>query len=74
VSMTGMILGGVTPIGLPETLPIWVDARVMEAPYIILGGGNRESKLKISPRIFELTANTEVIDGLAAPKPPRPET
>ena len=67
-TLTGMALGGVTAIGLPETLPIWVDIRVMELDYIILGGGNRTSKLKISPHVFQHTANTEVVENLATLK------
>ena len=29
--VTGMTIGGVTPLGLPPDLPLWVDARVMRA-------------------------------------------
>ena len=64
-ALTGMEIGGVTPICLPEDLPLWVDARIMERPYIILGGGNRSSKIKISPRIFEHVPSATIIDGLA---------
>ena len=71
-ALTGMEIGGVTPICLPEDLPLWVDARIMERPYIILGGGNRSSKIKISPRIFEHVASATIIDGLA--KLPSTET
>ena len=60
-----MVLGGVTPLPMPEHIPVWVDARVMQAPYIVLGGGDRVTKLKISPRLFELLPNTEVVEGLA---------
>jgi len=66
-ALTGMELGGVTPLALPSDLPLWVDERVMAADYIILGGGNRSSKLKISPSIFEHTPNTEIVAGLAQP-------
>ena len=69
--MTGMEIGGVTPICLPEDLPLWIDNRVMQADYIILGGGNRSSKIKISPRIFDQLSSSIVIDGLA--KLPSPE-
>jgi prolyl-tRNA editing enzyme YbaK/EbsC (Cys-tRNA(Pro) deacylase) len=41
VELTGMIIGGVTAFGLPESMPVWVDSRVMERPEIILGGGSR---------------------------------
>src|SRR5215510_5837935 len=39
--ITGMEIGGVTVFGLPQALPIWVDARVMGRERIILGGGSR---------------------------------
>jgi len=62
--LTGMALGGVTPIGLPVDLPLWVDRRVMERPRIILGGGSRDRKVLASPEI--LTAlGAFVVEGLA---------
>lgn len=62
--LTGMALGGVTPIGLPVDLPLWVDHRVMERPRIILGGGSRDRKVLASPEI--LTAlGAVVVEGLA---------
>ena len=63
--MTGMAIGGVTPLGLPADLPLWVDARIMERSEIFLGGGTRHSKIRVPPAIFELTAGVEVVDGLA---------
>jgi prolyl-tRNA editing enzyme YbaK/EbsC (Cys-tRNA(Pro) deacylase) len=69
-SLTGMEIGGVTPICLPEDLLLWIDQRVMDAQYVILGGGNRSSKIRISPRIFEHVPSRTIIDGLA--KTPEP--
>ena len=69
--LTGMEIGGVTPICLPEDLPLWIDNRVMQADYIILGGGNRSSKIRISPRIFDQLSSSIIVDGLA--KLPSPE-
>ena len=66
-ALTGMEIGGVTPIGLPPGLPVWVEASVMALDYVILGGGNRTSKLKVPPKIFEHLHNCEIIAGLAAP-------
>lgn len=64
--MTGMAIGGVTPIGLPDGLPLWVDARVMERERIILGGGSRERKVHALPAV--LTAlGAEVVADLAKP-------
>ena len=67
--LTNMEIGGVTPIGLPIALPIWVDESVMQCDYIILGGGNRASKLKVSPSVLTQLSGTEVVAGLAAPIP-----
>ena len=64
-AMTGMEIGGVTAIGLPPDLPLWVDARVMDHGRIILGGGGRETKIICAPQIFEHTPNTEIVEGLA---------
>lgn len=63
--LTGMEIGGVTPICLPADLPLWIDQRVMQADYIILGGGNRSSKIRISPHIFDYVSPSTIIDGLA---------
>lgn len=64
--LTGMEIGGVTPFGLPEGLPVLVDARVMERDWVVLGGGNRSSKLKIAPDALRSLRNVRVIDGLAS--------
>ena len=60
-----MQIGGVTPIELPKNLPLWVDSRVIQRKIIVLGGGNRTSKIKISPKIFKFITNTEIVEGLA---------
>jgi prolyl-tRNA editing enzyme YbaK/EbsC (Cys-tRNA(Pro) deacylase) len=67
-ALTGMAIGGVTPVGLPPGLPLWVDARVMERERIILGGGGRDRKVLAPPAL--LTAlGAEVVEGLARPLP-----
>ncbi len=50
--LTGMEVGGVTPMSLPEGLPLYVDERVMQCEWIILGGGERNLKIKTSPEVF----------------------
>jgi len=69
-AVTGMEIGGVTPIGLPGDLELWIDGRVMDAPYVVLGGGNRSTKIKIAPAVFEHVPSSTVVEGLAKP----PET
>ena len=65
VKLTAMNIGGVTPLTLPSTLPLWVDSKIMQRNSIVLGGGNRLSKIKVSPKIFNYTLNTEIVEGLA---------
>ena len=65
IGLTGMMIGGVTPFGLPVELPIWVDARVMALDWVILGAGSRSAKLRIAPDLLSALGNVTVVDGLA---------
>jgi prolyl-tRNA editing enzyme YbaK/EbsC (Cys-tRNA(Pro) deacylase) len=69
-ALTGMEIGGVTAFGLPDDLPVWVDAAVMERPRIVLGGGSRSWKVIAPASILRTIASAEIVDGLAAPRPP----
>lgn len=62
--LTGMMLGGVTALALPPDLPIYVDPGLMEHDQVILGGGSRSIKIKISPEIFNKIPNAQVVEGL----------
>jgi len=65
VAVTGMTPGGVTPFGLPDELPIYVDAPVMDLDEIILGGGGRSTKILVSPAVLAKLPAMTVVDGLA---------
>ncbi len=65
--VTGMVMGGVTPFGLPDTLAVWIDAAVMERQRIVVGGGSRGMKIIGSPEMLSALRNAEVIEGLARP-------
>lgn len=69
VNITGMELGGVTVFALPEDLPLYVDARVMQPGFVILGGGDRSTKIKISPSVFEKMQQAQIVEDLAIPSP-----
>jgi len=64
-TMTGMTLGGVTPFGLPETLSILIDSRVLERPKVIVGGGSRDRKIYVTPQTLAALPSSEVVDDLA---------
>lgn len=69
VAVTGMMVGGVTPFGLPGEIPIYVDRAVMDRPHIVLGGGSRSVKIRCEPSALSRLPRTEVVDGLAFPLP-----
>jgi prolyl-tRNA editing enzyme YbaK/EbsC (Cys-tRNA(Pro) deacylase) len=63
--LTGMMIGGVTPVALPPGMPVWVDARVMERDRVVIGGGSRSMKVHVSPDVFRKLPGCEIIDDLA---------
>jgi len=64
-ALTGMAIGGVTAFGLPDGLPLWVDAAVMARERIVLGGGSRSWKVSAPPSILLTLPGVEVVEGLA---------
>jgi prolyl-tRNA editing enzyme YbaK/EbsC (Cys-tRNA(Pro) deacylase) len=66
-ALTGMTIGGVTPISLPDGLPIWVDAAVMQRERIIVGGGSRRCKVVGPPAMLLERPGVEVVESLATP-------
>jgi prolyl-tRNA editing enzyme YbaK/EbsC (Cys-tRNA(Pro) deacylase) len=65
-ALTGMMIGGVTIFALPPDLPIYVDARLMDLEWVILGGGSRSTKVKTSPEVFRRLPKTTIVPGLAS--------
>ena len=65
-ALTGMTIGGITPFGLPESIPLWVDARVMTRERFVLGGGSRACKV-VGPPALLTALGAEVVDDLANP-------
>ena len=70
--LTGMETGGVTPFGLPDDLLVYVDARVVALDEILVGGGNRSTKIYVDPEVFGRMASVQVIEGLAIDLPTGP--
>ncbi len=69
IEITAQTLGGITPFGLPESLSLWIDSRVMECEKVIVGGGSRDRKIYLPPKVFTKLPNSEVVEGLAVPHP-----
>ncbi len=72
-ALTGQEIGGVTAFGLPEGLPILIDAAVMERERIVLGGGSRSWKVIAPPSILLTLPGAQVVEGLARPALPAAE-
>ena len=66
MTLTGMLIGGVTVFALPQALPIYVDEALMPLEWVILGGGSRSTKIKISPDVFRRLPGAQIIAGLAS--------
>jgi len=67
VEATGMEYGGITPVGLPDDWPVFVDTRVAESPHVVIGSGVRGSKIVLAGKDLAHMPHAEVVDGLASP-------
>lgn len=63
--LTGQEIGGVTVFGLPEGLPVWLDSRVMDCEWVIVGAGSRTAKIKLDPAQLADVDGFEVVEELA---------
>jgi prolyl-tRNA editing enzyme YbaK/EbsC (Cys-tRNA(Pro) deacylase) len=69
---TGMMIGGVTPFALPSDIPIYIDARMMGVPWVVVGGGSRSWKVRLAPDGLARMPNTSVVPDLATAVGERP--
>ncbi|HEX6657400.1 MAG TPA: YbaK/EbsC family protein [Ilumatobacter sp.] len=65
IEITGMQIGGVTPYGLPDGVPIWIDSRIMTCEQVIVGGGSRHRKLLVPPESLANLPNAAIVPDLA---------
>jgi prolyl-tRNA editing enzyme YbaK/EbsC (Cys-tRNA(Pro) deacylase) len=63
--LTGQEIGGVTIFGLPDGLPVWIDSRVLESDWVIVGAGSRSAKIKLDPSQLVGIPGYEVVEELA---------
>lgn len=63
--LTGQEIGGVTIFGLPEQIPVWLDSRVMDCDWVIVGAGSRSAKIKLDPAQLAELPGFEVVEELA---------
>jgi prolyl-tRNA editing enzyme YbaK/EbsC (Cys-tRNA(Pro) deacylase) len=63
--LTGQEIGGVTIFGLPDDLPVWIDSRVLENDWVVVGAGSRSAKIRFDPNQIVGSDLWEVVEGLA---------
>ena len=63
-AITNMQIGGVTILGLPPSLPIYMDSGLRQLEFIIVGSGTRHSKLKLHISELEKIPGACFIDHL----------
>jgi prolyl-tRNA editing enzyme YbaK/EbsC (Cys-tRNA(Pro) deacylase) len=62
--MTGMEIGGVTIFGLPTEIPVWVDSRVLDNDWVVIGAGTRTAKIRLDPSQLEGIDGFEIVEDL----------
>ncbi len=67
VEESGMEYGGITPIGVPDSWRLLVDAAVLTVPAAMIGSGLRRSKLILPGSALGDLPSAEVVDGLGRP-------
>ena len=65
VTETGMEYGGITPIGVPESWRLLVDARVPDTELVLIGSGVRGSKIILPGALLAALPGAEVVPDLA---------
>jgi prolyl-tRNA editing enzyme YbaK/EbsC (Cys-tRNA(Pro) deacylase) len=51
--------------GLPKEIPIWIDSRVLDPEWVIIGAGSRTAKIKLDPGQFVGLDGVEIVEDLA---------
>lgn len=64
LQITGMEYGGITPLGLPSSFSILIDARVVALDKLIIGGGYRKSKLLVPGAFLAELPHARIVDNL----------
>lgn len=64
VEESGMEHGGITPLGLPASWRVLVDASLLDQPMVVIGAGVRRSKLLVPGPVLADLPRAEVVEGL----------
>jgi prolyl-tRNA editing enzyme YbaK/EbsC (Cys-tRNA(Pro) deacylase) len=70
VAESGMAFGGITPVGLPASWPLLIDAAVAAGELLVIGSGTRGSKLAVPGDVLARLPGAMVLEGLGQPLSP----
>ena len=63
---SGYLVGGTSPFGTRKTMPVYIEASVLELPRIAINGGRRGFLVQIDPQVcVQLLGATPVHCALA---------
>lgn len=63
--LTGQEIGGVTIFGLPDDVPVWLDSRILDCDWVIVGAGSRTAKIRFDPSQLVDVDGYEFVEDLA---------
>lgn len=57
LKLTGYMVGGTSPFGTKQKLPVYIESSILELPRILINAGSRGLLAVISPRDLEKVLN-----------------
>lgn len=63
--LTGQEIGGVTIFGIPDSIPIWMDSRIFDRDWVVVGAGSRSAKIRLDPSQLVELDRFESVEALA---------
>jgi Cys-tRNA(Pro) deacylase len=59
---TGYVVGGTSPFGTRNPLPVYVERTIFELPKIYINGGKRGFLVSIDPQVLRVMLPIEEVD------------
>lgn len=60
--LSGYLVGGISPFGIRQKLPVKIEASLLEHDQVVINGGQRGMLLKMNPRDIVRTLNCDAVN------------
>jgi len=60
--LTGYMVGGISPFGMKQQVPVLLEARLLDFDQVVINGGKRGVMLSMNPRDILNSLGAELID------------